>query len=57
MKKDEFLLTSFTAHGAKTMKLLYEKMGYKHVTISYNDKKQLYENIFKHKKEKKSKKL
>lgn len=42
-----FKITSLSEVGAKSIKRLYEKMGYKHVSIKYDNKKEVYTNTFK----------
>ncbi len=42
-----FTITSLSEVGAKSIKRLYEKMGYKHVSIKYDNKKEVYTNTFK----------
>ena len=42
-----FTITSLSEVGAKSIKRLYEKMGYKHVSVKYDSKKEMYYNTFK----------
>ena len=41
-----FKITSLSEVGAKSIKRLYEKMGYKHVSYKYDKKQEVHTNTF-----------
>ena len=43
----QFTITSFSAVGAKSLARIYIKMGYTHVSLKHDDKKEVYKNVFK----------
>lgn len=43
----KFVITSLSQVGAKSIAKIYQKMGYKLVSSSYDEKKQIYKNTFK----------
>jgi hypothetical protein len=42
-----FKITSLSEVGAKSIKRLYEKFGYKHVSYKYDKKNEVHINTFK----------
>ena len=42
-----FKITSMSAVGAKSIAKIYQKIGYKHVSLKYDSKKEVYINTFK----------
>ena len=42
-----FKITSMSAVGAKSIAKIYQKMGYKHISTKYDNKKEVYINTFK----------
>lgn len=49
VKKEErkpFNITSLSLVGANSIKRLYVKMGYKHISVKYDTKKEVYVNTF-----------
>jgi len=41
-----FTITSLSEVGAKSIRKIYEKMGYKHVSLKYDKKKEVHINTF-----------
>ena len=46
-KREKFNINTFTAMASKKMVKQYEKMGYKHISSKYDEKKEMYINTFK----------
>lgn len=46
-KREKFNINTFTAMASKKLVKQYEKMGYKHISTKYDDKKEMYINVFK----------
>ena len=46
-KREPFKIGSFTESGAKVLAKRYVSMGYKHISLKYDSKKQMYYNTFK----------
>ncbi len=46
-KREPFKIGSFTESGAKVLAKRYVSMGYKHISVKYDSKKQMYYNTFK----------
>lgn len=46
-KREKFNINTFTAMASKKMIKQYEKMGYKHISTKYDEKKEMYINVFK----------
>ena len=42
-----FKITSLSEVGAKSIARIYQKIGYKHVSLKYDSKKEVYINTFK----------
>ncbi len=42
-----FKISSYTKSGAEVIMRRYIKMGYKHISIKYDKKKEMYVNTFK----------
>ena len=47
VKRVQFIITIFTASGAKIMIKRYEAMGFKHISLTHDIKKNMYINTFK----------